>query len=321
MRADRAFGLVLALALVSSTALGALLAAIVPRAEHVLRAGPDDLVDAVTLLLLILATCGIALGLGSLLRQVLATMALIRALVARRVPTPDAVRSLAREVGVLGRIDVVADERPFSFCYWFWRPRVCMSTALVRRLDLDELRAVLVHERYHLRQRDPLRVLTARYLAAGLYVVPVVDELSSFYVLQKEIAADEEVVRIVGVDALARALYKLLPGAPDRELGLLVPVTGLSVTEARIDRLTAGRDVPLRLSPLSIALSSGALVAATVLAAIRAGSSVAFADLPPLLAVPGLLVGPVSLLFVAALNGGVHQVRAVAGLVTRYRES
>ncbi|HEU5288175.1 MAG TPA: M56 family metallopeptidase [Candidatus Limnocylindria bacterium] len=321
MRADRAFGLVLALALVSSTVLGALLAAIVPRAEHVLSAGPDDLVDAVTLLLLILATCGIALGLGSLLRQVLATMALIRALVARRVPTPETVRSLAREVGVEGRVDVVADERPFSFCYWFWRPRLCISTALAQRLEPDEMRAVLVHERYHLRHRDPLRVLTARYLAAGLYVVPVVDELSSFYVLQKEIAADDEAVRIVGVGALARALYKLLPGAPDRELGLLVPVTGLSVTEARIDRLAAGRDIPLRLSPLSIALSSGALVAAAVLASIRAGSSVAFADLPPLLAVPGLLVGPVSLLFVAALNGGAHQVRALAGLVSRSRES
>lgn len=320
MRGDRAFGLVLALALVSSAVLGALLAAIVPRAEHVISAGPDDLVDAVTLLLLILATCGIALGLGSILRQVLATMALIRALVARRVPTPDVVRSLAREVGVEGRVDVVADERPFSFCYWFWRPRVCVSTALVQRLDLDEMRAVLVHERYHLHHRDPLRVLTARYLAAGLYVVPVVDELSSFYVLQKEIAADDEAVRLVGVSALARALYKLLPGAPEREFGLLVPVTGLSVTEARIDRL-AGREIPLRLSPLSIALSSGALVAATVLAAIRAGSSVAFADLPPLLAIPGLLVGPVSLLFVAALNGGAHQVRAVAGLVGRSRES
>ncbi len=31
----------------------------------------------------------------------------------------------------------------------------------------------------------------ARYLAAALYVVPLVDELTSFYALQKEIAADE----------------------------------------------------------------------------------------------------------------------------------
>ncbi|HYR93242.1 MAG TPA: M56 family metallopeptidase [Methylomirabilota bacterium] len=317
MRADRAFGLVLALALASSAILGALLATIIPHASNVLTRGPDDLVDAVTLLLLVLATCGIALGLGSLFRQLISTMVLIRALVSRRVATPRRVAELANELGIAGRVDVVADRRPFSFCYWFRDPRICVSTALVRRLGTDELRAVLLHERYHLRHRDPLRLVVARYFAAGLYVVPVVEELASFYALQKEIAADDDAVRHVGVAPLAAALYKLLPDAPDRELGLLMPVTGLSVTEARIDRLVAGGDLPLRLSPAAILLSAGALIGASVLATVGGGTSVAFASLPPLLAIPGLLVGPASLLFAAAVNGGAHQVRLVAGLVAR----
>jgi hypothetical protein len=317
MRADRAFGLVLALALASSAILGALLATIIPHASNVLSRGPDDLVDAVTLLLLVLATCGIALGLGSLFRQLISTMILIRALVSRRVAPPRRVAELANELGIAGRVDVVADRRPFSFCYWFRDPRICVSTALVRRLGTDELRAVLLHERYHLRHRDPLRLVIARYFAAGLYVVPVVEELASFYALQKEIAADDDAVSHVGVAPLAAALYKLLPDAPDRELGLLMPVTGLSVTEARIDRLVAGADLPLRLSPAAILLSVGALIGASVLATVGGGTSVAFASLPPLLAIPGLLVGPASLLFAAAVNGGAHQVRLVAGLVAR----
>jgi Zn-dependent protease with chaperone function len=317
MRADRAFGLVLLFALVSSAILGVLLARVIPQAAHVLQRGPDDVVDGVTLVILILATCGIALGLGSLLRQLLTTLALIRALVAKRIATPRRVARLAHQLGIDGRVDVVVDSRPFSFCYWFRRPRVCLSTALVRRLDDLELRAVLVHERYHLRHRDPLRVVIARYFAAGLYVVPVVDELASFYALQKEIAADDDAVRQVGVSPLARALYKLLPDAPDRELGLLMPVTGLSVTEARIERLAGGLDIPLRLTPASVALSTGALVGASVLATVAGGTSHLFASLPPLLAVPGLLVGPASLLFAAAVNGGRHQLRLVAGLVAR----
>jgi len=317
MRADRAFGLVLAFALVSSAILVALLARVIPQAMHVLRSGPDDVVDGVTLVILLLATCGISLGLGSLFRQLLTTLSLIRRLVARRVRTPARVARLAHQLGVDGRVDVVADPRPFSFCYWFRNPRICVSTALVRRLSDDELRAVLIHERYHLRHRDPLRVVIARYFAAGLYVVPVVDELASFYALQKEIAADDDAVGQVGVAPLARALYKLLPDAPDRELGLLMPVTGLSVTEARIDRLAGGIDIPLRLTPASIALSAGALLGAVVLASVGGGTSRAFATLPPLLAVPGLLVGPASLLFAAAVNGGLHQARLVAGLVAR----
>jgi hypothetical protein len=317
MRADRAFGLVVILGLTSSAILVGLLARVIPHASHVLTNGPDDLVDAVTLVVLVLATCGIALGLGSLFRQLLTTLSLIRSLVARRVTTPRRVARLARELRLLGRVDVVADARPFSFCFWFREPRICVSTELVARLDADELRAVLIHERYHLRHRDPLRVVIARYFAAGLYVVPVVDELATFYALQKEIAADDEAVRHVGVSSLASALYKLLPNAPDREFGLLMPVTGLSVTEARIDRLVAGSDIPLHLTTAGVVLSAGALIGAAVLASVGGGTSSLFASLPPLLAVPGLLVGPASLLFAAAVNGGVHQLRVVAGLVAR----
>jgi hypothetical protein len=317
MRADRAFGLVLVLGFLSSTILVGLLARVIPHAMHVLANGPDDLVDATTLVVLGLATCGIALGLGSLFRQLMTTLSLIRSLVARRVATPRLVSQLAHELGLVGRIDVVADARPFSFCYWFRDPRICLSTSLVERLDADELRAVLIHERYHLRQRDPLRVVIARYFAAGLYVVPVVDELATFYALQKEIAADDDAVCHVGVAPLAGALYKLLPDAPDREFGLLMPVTGLSVTEARIDRLVGGVDIPLRLTPAGIMLSTGALLGAAILASVGGGTSAVFATLPPLLAIPGLLVGPASLLFAAAVNGGAHQVRLVAGLVAR----
>jgi len=316
-RADRAFALLLGLAFVSSVILIALLLTLVPRVEHLLARGAEDAADVVAALVLVLATCGISLGLATLFRQVAATAVLIRTLVARKVSVPARVATAALGLGLEGRVDVVADGRPFSFCYWFVRPRVCLSTALVERLDGDELRAVLLHERYHLRQRDPLRLVVARYFAAGLYVVPVVDELLRCYSLQKEIAADEDAVRAGdGVRSLASALYKLLPDADDVSLGLLMPVSPLSVTEARIEQLVGGRQIALQLSPISVALSGGALLAATILVAIQGGASVAFEALPPLLAVPGLLVGPASLLFAAAVGGGLHQLRLVTERVT-----
>jgi hypothetical protein len=309
-RADRAFAILLGLAFASGAILIALLLTLVPRVEQLIARGPEDTADVVAALVLILAICGISLGLLTLFRQLVATAMLIRRLVARKVAMPSSVASAASGLELDGKIDVVVDERPFSFCYWFLRPRVCLSTALVERLDTDELRAVLLHERYHLRQRDPLRLVVARYFAAGLYVVPVVDELVGYYALQKEIAADQAAVRACeGVGALASALDKLLPDADDVSLGLLVPVSSLSVTEARIDQLVGGRQVSLALSPLSVALSGGALLAAAVLVAIQGGASVAFEALPPLFAVPGLLVGPASLLFAAAVDGGLHQLR------------
>ena len=308
-RADRAFAVLLGLACVSSAVLLALLLTLMPRVEQLVTRGAADTADLVAAPILVLAVCGISLGLAALFRQLFATAVLIRSLVARKVSLPRAVLDAAAGLDLDGRVDVVADERPFSFCYWFLRPRVCLSMGLVRRLDRDELRSVLLHERYHLRHRDPLRLVVARYFAAGLYVVPVVDELLGFYTLQKEIAADEEAVRVQGVSSLASALYKLLPDADDVSLGLLVPVSSLSVTEARIDQLVAGRQIGLGLSPVSIVLSGGALLAAAVLVAVQGGASVAFEALPRLYAVPGLLLGPASLLFAAAVDGGLHQLR------------
>jgi Zn-dependent protease with chaperone function len=309
-RADRVFTIMLGLALASSAILLALLLTLAPRVEQLVARGAEDTADVVAALMLLLAVCGISLGLVALLRQLIATAMLIRRLVARKIALPFSVVVAAWGLDLDGRIDVVSDDRPFSFCYWFLRPRICLSTALVERLEPDELRAVLYHERYHLRQRDPLRQIVARYFAAGLYVVPVVDELLSFHTLQKEIEADQEAVRASGnIRSLASALYKLLPDANDVSLGLLVPVSSLSVTEARIDQLVGGRPASMTLSPVSVVLSGGALVAAAVLVAVKGGASLAFEALPPLYAVPGLLVGPASLLFAAAVDGGLHQIR------------
>jgi Zn-dependent protease with chaperone function len=309
LRADRAFGLLVLLAAVSSTILIALLAALAPRIALLAERGAEDAADLVAIPLLLLATVGIALGLSSLLRQLYATWRLIRSLLARRIAAPARVQVASRGLGLDGRIDVVLDRRPFSFCYWFLRPRICLSTALVRRLEEDELRAVLLHERYHLRHRDPLRLVIARYFAAGLYVVPVVEDLVEHFTLEKELEADQDAVAAMGtVVPLARALGRLLPDAAEVSLGLLVPVGSLSVTEARIDHLVEGRPLTLAIPMPRVVLSFGALAAAAVLTVVQAPA--ALDRLPGLLAVPGL-VAPASMLFVAALQGGAQQVRLV----------
>lgn len=311
-RADRAFLALVGLAVVSSVVLLALFVTLVMRAQQLATKGPADMADLVAVLVLGLAICGIGLGLGSLVRQLLATASLIRSLLRRRVATPPTLERMAAAVGLAGRLDVVADGRAFSFCYWFVRPRICLSTGLLARLEPDEVSAVLLHERSHLRRRDPLRLVVARYFAAGLYVVPVVEELVEYYTLEKELEADLDAVHALGdVGPLARALYKVLPDADQVELGLLTPVGALSATEARIDQLVEGRTVPLEVSPLSVALSGGTILAACVLALAQADLAGTLAAVPPSLAGPGLLLAPALLLFAAAFSGGMQQLRLV----------
>jgi len=299
-RADRVFAGLVVLALGSSAVLLLLFGTLLLRADLLLAHGADDPADLVVVLVLGLALCGIGLGLLSLLRQLLATAQLIRSLLRRTVVAPPEVEEVARRLALAGRVDVVEDERPFSFCYWFIRPRICVSTGLLDRLEPDEMEAVLLHERSHLRRRDPLRLVVARYFAAGLYVVPVVEDLVEYYTLEKELEADQDALSALGdVRPLARALYKVLPDADRVDLGLLTPVGSLSVTEARIDQLVSGAALPLHVSALHVVLSGGALVAAAVLALVEGPAA------------PGLFIAPATLLFAAALSGGVQQLRLV----------
>src|SRR2546423_10265124 len=115
-RADRVFTAMLGLALASSAILLALLLTLAPRVEQLAARGAEDTADIVAAVVLLLAVCGISLGLLTLFRQLLATAVLIRGLVAQKIALPSTVVASASGLGLDGPIDVVVHDRPFSFC-------------------------------------------------------------------------------------------------------------------------------------------------------------------------------------------------------------
>lgn len=64
-----------------------------------------------------------------------------------------------------------ADEGPLAFTTGCFRPAVFLAPTLVHSLGTDELRAVMVHELVHVRQRDNLRAWLGSLLPAGALVV------------------------------------------------------------------------------------------------------------------------------------------------------
>lgn len=64
-----------------------------------------------------------------------------------------------------------ADRAPLAFTTGCFRPAVFLAPALIRSLGVDELRAVLVHELVHVRQRDNLRAWLGSLLPIGALVV------------------------------------------------------------------------------------------------------------------------------------------------------
>lgn len=125
-----------------------------------------------------------------------------------------------------------------AFCLGFWRPRIWLTAGLADLLTDAELAAVLAHEAYHCRRRDPLRLLLSRAVKWGFFFLPLVGDLAQLAELQQEMAADRAVIETMGDDlALLCSLHKLLTQGSPRTPLSGATVTAFNVTEARLRRL------------------------------------------------------------------------------------
>lgn len=132
---------------------------------------------------------------------------------------------------------------PHAFSLGFWRSRIWLTAGLVNLLTVEELAAVLDHEAYHCRQRDPLRLLISRALKSAFFFLPLMADLAGAAELQQEMAADQAAIQQAGDNLpLLCALQKLLTQAAAN------PFPGaayspFNVTEARLRRLLASPQV------------------------------------------------------------------------------
>jgi Zn-dependent protease with chaperone function len=125
-----------------------------------------------------------------------------------------------------------------AFCLGFWRPRIWLTAGLVELLSDQELAAVVAHEVYHYRRRDPLRLLIGRALQSAFFFLPLMADLARASEIHQEVAADQLAVRYLGDDLpLLCALQKLLQQSTPGRLDPMAAYNSFNVTEARLQRL------------------------------------------------------------------------------------
>jgi Zn-dependent protease with chaperone function len=156
---------------------------------------------------------------------------------------------------------------PFSFAAGLLRPRVLVATALIGSLPLEQLRAVIEHERAHARRRDPLARLLARALSWA-HLPALRRSLLAELALASEQACDAEAARYVGdrvaVAEAILAVERLVAGQMAPE-GAGLAAFGESSVAERVRELLApeltasGRGV--RRATVALPLLAGALLA------------------------------------------------------------
>jgi beta-lactamase regulating signal transducer with metallopeptidase domain len=172
---------------------------------------------------------------------------------------------------------MVDDDRAYSLTYGLVAPRVVVSRGLVERTNADQLQAVFAHERYHVRNLDPLKVLVARVLSSGLFFLPALQDLHDRYLAGRELAADRAAYRACGKPPLAGALYQVAASPEPATAGPAAAIGGSDFLEARLAQLEAGREPPMPVIPRWSVVATGVgIVAMTAAIALTAAGVARF---------------------------------------------
>lgn len=179
---------------------------------------------------------------------------------------------LARELTHLARPRELAgieveqlDGLDAAFVAGLRRPRIYCAPDLADRLTSHELRAVLLHERYHQLDRAPAKLVILESLAPLIRALRGGRAWLTRRYAAFEIAADRHALRHgVSRTSLARALLKLAPAQPSLGIGFA------SAADLRLRALLDGEMPPPSAVPaISLALPAVvALVCVVVLALI-----------------------------------------------------
>lgn len=221
---------------------------------------------SIPLLLITLAIMILLIGLVTLWIQALKTKTYLKNL-GKKISIPYEAEAIIEELGLKDWVDIVRDKNKLSLCYGLFQPRICISTGLLRSLNTNELRAVLLHESYHVANCDPLKIILSKTAYTMFFFIPILKDFQNFYAFSKEIAADKLVISNGYKQPLLSVLSKLLTAASPKFSGVAA-LAGAGDLEKRVMYLTDNQ-IKSIFKPSLINISLSAIVVLFSLALVN----------------------------------------------------
>ena len=155
---------------------------------------------------------------------------------------------------------VIPHREQYAFCFPGRRGRVIVTSALLEGLTRSQLRAVLAHERAHVRQRHHLALMAPKVLRTtfGMFL-PLFKMAEGEVARLVELSADDAAKREVGAQALVGALQQM-SRMPARSTVLSATAVAVEERLRRLDATTASS----RLSPIQALTVGTAMIAIAI---------------------------------------------------------
>ncbi|KKQ27235.1 MAG: Peptidase, M56 family [Candidatus Magasanikbacteria bacterium GW2011_GWC2_37_14] len=143
-------------------------------------------------------------------------------------------------------ITEIKENKPVVFCYGLIRPRICVSSGLVKILKHDELQAVLLHENQHRLSFDPLKLFVIKFFQNIFFFLPGLKTFINKYLTFSELAADEQATNnFTDGPKLARAIFKITQVEEQNTLRTGLATSFFTSTiEERVNKLADNNYLP-----------------------------------------------------------------------------
>lgn len=124
-------------------------------------------------------------------------------------------KETARKLTIIDQVRMIKNQKPLAVCFGIFRPKIYISSGLLKIVNTSELRAILIHEKYHLDHRDNLTMLAASVVQNLLPFFPVFKDFIKHFRIQRELEADAHAVTGQNDNKhLISALEKLIRNEP-----------------------------------------------------------------------------------------------------------
>lgn len=154
-------------------------------------------------------------------------------------------------------IMVVHHNQSLAFTIGCMKPYIVLSSGLIEMLEDHELEAVIEHETFHQRNRDPLKVFILQLISQSLWFIPVTKWAYQNYKIMSEVLADGYAIQRTGSElGLGSALLKLIKNEFHPGIGpVLVHFSDESVNYRLQQLVNPQKAIPVRLTTTSIVVS------------------------------------------------------------------
>jgi Zn-dependent protease with chaperone function len=179
----------------------------------------------------------------------------------------DKLEKVAQQLGLMGKVHLLDSRDYICFCACSISPQIYVSLAVVEKLTSIELEALLLHERYHIKNRDPLKIFLGELIVSSMLFMPVLKDLFQRYLIRKEIAADQQAIRYQGSHrGIISTLQKLLQKPSDAG-SIRLAVSGTESLRHRINYIMGRINVErIPISHITVSFMMPILLTVSILA-------------------------------------------------------